>query len=97
MLPRARSSNVFDELNAHDARIRAIAFSPDGRYLLSSGWDRTVRMWELGAASPDGVTGPGKTRLLRTFGGYKWTVSSVALSPDSGLMITRSKAKEVIL
>lgn len=86
-----------DDVGAHKDEIRAITFSSDGRYIFSSSWDQTVKMWELSAASPGGVAGSGKARMLRTFGGYKGVVESITLSPDSKLMITRSRAKEVML
>jgi WD40 repeat protein len=31
---------------AHDSSVTALAFSPDGKRLASSGWDRTVCVWE---------------------------------------------------
>ena len=32
--------------NGHRAKAMALAASPDGRYLASGSWDRTVRIWE---------------------------------------------------
>ena len=30
---------------AHDARVRAVAYSPDGKYMISGGDDGTARVW----------------------------------------------------
>jgi WD40 repeat protein len=34
---------------AHDDRITALAFAPDGRSLVSGGWDASVRLWNVPA------------------------------------------------
>lgn len=36
------------ELRGHDARVNALAFSPDGRHLLSGSDDGTARIWNAG-------------------------------------------------
>ena len=32
---------------AHESWARSVAFSPDGRRLVTGGWDRRVRVWEV--------------------------------------------------
>src|SRR5262249_25788548 len=36
------------DLRGHGDRVRALAFSPDGKRLASSGADRTIKLWEMG-------------------------------------------------
>jgi serine/threonine protein kinase len=67
-------------LEGHTGPVLAIAYGPDGNLLLSGSTDGTVRLWNLGTASP-----------LQVFHGHKDGVRSVAVSPDGKLAISGSK------
>jgi RNA polymerase sigma factor (sigma-70 family) len=41
-------------LKGHHSECLALAFSPDGKYLVSGGFDQKVRRWEWQAAKPEG-------------------------------------------
>jgi WD40 repeat protein len=58
-------------LHGHTSRVRSVAFSPDGRRILTGSNDRTARTW-------DAETG----RELVTFTGHRSAIDSVAFSPD---------------
>lgn len=58
-------------LVGHTGEVTAIAFSPDGKQLVTGGADRTVRLW-------DADTG----RELKTLSGHKNAIADVQFSPD---------------
>jgi WD40 repeat protein len=66
--------------------ILTVAFSPDGRYALSGGWDKTLCYWEV-------ATGREIARLQ----GHFWNITSVAFSPDGRRAVTCSDDKLVRL
>jgi WD40 repeat protein len=45
-------------VKAHRAEIGALAFSPDGRRLLSASWDATALVWDVAALTGRHKTGP---------------------------------------
>jgi WD40 repeat protein len=59
-------------LRGHLAAVLSLAFTSDGQNLVSGGWDRTIRFWEMRKPS----TAP---LILRDLPGGVW---SIALSPD---------------
>ncbi|MCI0541744.1 MAG: hypothetical protein L0Z50_41635 [Verrucomicrobiales bacterium] len=66
-------------LRGHQAEPKALAFSPDGRFLATAGWDRTARLWDL------------KTeREVATLGGHDDSVYDVAFSEDGKRLVTIS-------
>ena len=63
-----------------------IAFSPDGRSLLSGSIDTTVRLWDISSGM-----------IIRRFDGHKSGVMSVAFSPDSRYAVSGSQDGTVIV
>src|SRR5215213_7985110 len=55
----------------HSGMVHGASFSPDGKYLASSGEDGPIRLWE-----------PRTGKLVRRFQGPNQRVYSIAFSPD---------------
>jgi cytochrome c len=60
----------------HTAPIVSIAASPDGAFLASASWDRTVRLWPLNGGEP------------RTLQGHTQNVNGVAFGTDGKTLVT---------
>ena len=66
-------------LRGHEARVNAMATSPDGTRLLTGSEDKTAALWDLGAG-----------RLLTVYRGHAGAVNLVAYSPDGTRVATAS-------
>jgi WD40 repeat protein len=62
----------------HDDFVRSVAFSPDGKYVVSGSYDGTARMW-------DAATGKEVARMI-----HDNAVTSVAFSPDGKYVVSGS-------
>src|SRR5688572_32490550 len=63
----------------HWGIVTSVAFSPDGRQVLTGSSDETATLWDV-------ATG----RELRTFSGHSLSITSVAFSPDGRFILTGS-------
>src|SRR6516225_8811180 len=63
----------------HVVQVESVAFSPDGRFVLSGSSDHAIKLWDV-------ATG----REMRSFAGHTGGVHSVAFSPDGRLALSGS-------
>ena len=76
--------NLIKIVGAPD-RVSSVAFSPDGKRIVSGSWDETARVWDTNSGQP---VGPPLT-------GHTGPVSSVAFSPDGKRIVSGSFDKTV--
>ncbi|KAK6605156.1 Vegetative incompatibility protein HET-E-1-like protein 15 [Botrytis cinerea] len=71
---------MLQTLEGHKGHVNSVAFSPDGKQVISGSSDNTVRLW-------DTTTG---LQIQPTLEGHTIWVSSVAFSPDSKQVVSGS-------
>ena len=69
---------MLQTLEGHTSSVFSVAFSPDGKQIVSGSWDNTVRLW-------DTATGQ---QIQPTLKGHTNYVSSVAFSPDAKQVVS---------
>ncbi|CAG7845863.1 Uncharacterized WD repeat-containing protein alr2800, partial [Serendipita indica DSM 11827] len=74
-------------LRGHTGSVNAVAFSPDGRRVVSGSDDRTVRLWDVETGAQIGSPLEGHTDYVR----------SVAFSPDGQRIVSGSDDRTVRL
>ncbi len=71
LLLDAATGDTVGQLAGHTGPVTAVAFSPDGRYLLSGGQDSTLRLWDLESEEE-----------VRRFDGHAGGVTALEFSDD---------------
>ncbi|GCE18291.1 serine/threonine-protein kinase [Dictyobacter kobayashii] len=72
-------ANMLYVCMGHSTRITALSWSPDGKYLASASYDKTVQIWD--AANGNHLT---------TYKGHTGRVNGVCWSPDSQMVASAS-------
>ena len=82
----ARNAEVASPLTGHEQDVGSLAFTPDGKRLVSGSNDCTIRVWDVGAGKD--------AAILR---GHEYDVLSVAVSPDGNRIASGSNESAVKL
>src|SRR5262245_22658095 len=64
----------------HANGVDAVTFSPNGKQIVSSGRDGSLKLWELGSR-----------HLIRTFQGHAGDAYVIAVSPDGSRILSESE------
>ncbi|MDR1626851.1 MAG: hypothetical protein LBT33_09960, partial [Spirochaetia bacterium] len=75
---KAPEVEVFAQLG-HSYFVISVAFSPDGKQIVSGSWDNTIKLWDVESG-----------REVCTFSGHSNRVWSVAFSPDGKQIVSGS-------
>jgi WD40 repeat protein len=85
----ARSGRLVRTFNGHASSVRTLAFSRDGKLLVSGGTDNSVRLWRLA----DGVLL--QTATASSGGGHSGDVLALAASPVEDVVASGSADKSI--
>ena len=77
----------------HTDSVWTVAFTPDGKYVLSGSADKTMKLWDIAGGTLENKPWEIKCKygkLIRTFSGHSENVNSVAFSADGTYILSGS-------
>ncbi|MEM7760538.1 MAG: hypothetical protein AAF298_20765, partial [Cyanobacteria bacterium P01_A01_bin.40] len=80
------TQKLINSWKAHDDTISEIKYSPDGKYIASASWDKTIKLWSVATE-----------KLIATLQGHQEGINSIIFSPDSQYLISGSEDKTIKL
>ncbi len=82
----ATTGQAIRTFSGHTDKVNAVAYSPDGQFIVSGSEDNTHILWDV-------ATG----EAVRTFTGHTSSVNPVAFSPDGQFIVSASEDKTLML
>lgn len=70
-------------LEGHHGMVNAVTFSADNRFLVSAGYDRTIRLWDMAEKKPQG----------QIFAGHEGPVTQVTLLRNNEFLLSSGEDK----
>ena len=85
LIPKLKQMEAWLDLSTHQALVRHLQFSPNGKYLATSSWDRTSVIFKI----EDDLGAPEAVTLHRTLAHPQGFVGQVAWSPNGQQLLTK--------
>lgn len=81
-----KNTEPYKVLKGHKHKVQNAFFSPNGKFIVSHGWDNTVKLWDVETFS-----------VVRTLSGHTDQVWCAAVSPDNKLIASGSMDRSFII
>ena len=80
----ASTGELLRRLTGHTARVDSVAFTPNGKRVISASWDGTMKVWDVSSG-----------KLIKTLQGHNGSVKSVAIAEGGRYFASGSEDKTV--
>jgi WD40 repeat protein/uncharacterized caspase-like protein len=80
----APSENAVAISTPHSGDVTGVVFAPDGRTLVSAGYDKTIKVWDTSSG-----------RVLRTLQGHEETIKQIGITPDGQKIVSTSEDETI--